>query len=135
MKKLFALLALYYLSKEALASQTTTSVLPYESWLRTLQESLSGPAAFSVALIGIFSCGATLIFTGGEIGRFMRSFIYIILVMTMLVGANSLMSNFFNGATISINLQNETKTFNVNKDYEDVNLLFPLNSLSFKGYC
>ena len=53
-----------------------------------------------MALIGIFSCGATLIFTGGEIGRFMRSFIYIIMVMTMLVGANSLMSNFFNGAAV-----------------------------------
>jgi type IV secretory pathway VirB2 component (pilin) len=99
MKKTLFFLMLF--STIAKASQTQGSSLPYESWLKTLQESLSGPAAFSVALIGIFSCGATLIFTGGEIGRFMRSFIYIILVMTMLIGANSLMSNFFNGAVLA----------------------------------
>lgn len=99
MNKLY-LLELLFISKLSFASQTGGTQLPYESWLKSLQESLSGPAAFSVALIGIFSCGATLIFTGGEIGRFMRSFIYIILVMTMLIGANSLMSNFFNGAAI-----------------------------------
>ena len=86
----------------AYASDVSTSQsLPYEDWLKILSNSLSGPAAFSIALIGIFSCGATLIFTGGEIGHFMRSFIYIILVMTMLIGANGLISNFFNGAVVS----------------------------------
>lgn len=82
------------------AAETTGNSLPYESWLRSLQQSLTGPVAFSVALIGIVCCGATLIFAGGEIGRFMRALIYIVMVMTMLIGANSLMSKFFNGASI-----------------------------------
>lgn len=86
---------------EALASSTGDGVLPYESWLATLQKSLTGPVAFSVSLIGIVSCGATLIFAGGEIGRFLRTLIYLVLVMTLLVGSNSLMTRFFNGAVIA----------------------------------
>lgn len=77
------------------------SGLPYEVWLSALQRSATGPIAFTIALLGIIGCGATLIFAGGEISRFMRSIIYIILVMTLLLGANSLMTNFFNGASIN----------------------------------
>lgn len=98
----WATLCLTLCSKAALAADTQGGTLPYESWLRSLQQSLTGPVAFSVALIGIITCGATLIFMGGEIGRFMRSLVYIILVMTMLVGANSLMTSFFNGASIGL---------------------------------
>lgn len=105
---LFILLVLGLIT-EAHASSTGSGnmALPYEGWLMTLQKSLTGPVAFSVALIGIVSCGATLILTGGEISRFMRSLIYIVLVMTLLVGANSLMTNFFNGASIGTNVQQE----------------------------
>lgn len=85
----------------AIASNTGAGVLPYESWLIRIQESLTGPVAFSVALIGIVTSGTTLIFMGGEIGRFMRSLIYLVLVMTMLIGANSLMTQFFHGAVVS----------------------------------
>ncbi len=99
MQKILVLIMLFA-SNLVMASETGTGVLPYESWLSTLQKSLTGPVAFSVSLIGIVSCGATLIFAGGEIGRFMRSLIYLVLVMTMLVGANSLMLRFFNGASI-----------------------------------
>ena len=91
------------------ASDTQGGSLPYESWLRTLQQSLTGPVAFSISLIGIVSCGATLILAGGEINKFMRSLIYIVLVMTLLVGANSLMTRFFNGAVIAAN---RTVSFN-----------------------
>jgi type IV secretion system protein VirB2 len=87
-------------------SADTSGSLPYETWLRTIQKSLTGPVAFSVSIIGIVSCGATLIFTGGEINRFMRSLVFIVLVMTLLVGANSFMSQVFNGATIKETTQN-----------------------------
>ena len=99
--KLAALIVLISVFKDALAADTASgsSVLPYETWLKTIQKSLTGPVAFSVSLIGIVSCGATLIFTGGEMGRFMRSIVYLVMVMTLLVGANTLMSSLFNGAT------------------------------------
>lgn len=80
-------------------------VLPYENWLKALQTSLTGPVAFSISLIGIVSAGATLIFAGGEISRFMRTIIYIVLVMTFLVGANSLMTEFFNVSGYSFNFK------------------------------
>lgn len=97
----YSLLAFTLLSlHSAQAAESMGNSLPYESWLRTLQQSLTGPVAFSVAMIGIVSCGATLIFAGGEIGRFMRALIYVVMVMTMLIGANSLMTRFFNGASI-----------------------------------
>lgn len=98
-----ALMCLSLLPEAAWASSAGgTSVLPYEQWLSILQKSLTGPVAFSVSLIGIVTCGATLILGGGEISHFMRTLIYIVLVMTLLVGANALMNNFFNGASIGI---------------------------------
>lgn len=102
--KLAFLIILTSVFKDALAADTASgsSVLPYETWLKTIQKSLTGPVAFSVSLIGIVSCGATLIFTGGEMGRFMRSIVYLVMVMTLLVGANTLMSSLFNGATVEI---------------------------------
>lgn len=102
--KLTAFIILTAVFKDALAADTASgsSVLPYETWLKTIQKSLTGPVAFSVSLIGIVSCGATLIFTGGEMGRFMRSIVYLVMVMTLLVGANTLMSSLFNGATFEL---------------------------------
>ena len=90
--KLSIFIILTAVLKDALAADTASgsSVLPYETWLKTIQKSLTGPVAFSVSLIGIVSCGATLIFTGGEMGRFMRSIVYLVMVMTLLVGANTL---------------------------------------------
>lgn len=89
------------LLRNAMASATTGgSILPYESWLSAFEKSMTGPVATSIALIGIVTCGASLILMGGEINRFVRSLVFIILVMAMLLGANSLMTNFFNGASI-----------------------------------
>ena len=102
LKSLSSFLFLIFLSLEAVASETASGALPYESWLKTLQQSFTGPVAFSVSLLGIISCGATLIFMGGEIGRFVRSIVYLVLVMTLLIGANSMMTRFFNGAQISV---------------------------------
>ncbi|MCK0525838.1 TrbC/VirB2 family protein [Anaerobiospirillum sp. NML120449] len=89
------------ISSPAMASSNAVaSVLPYEAWLATFQKSLTGPVAFSVALIGIVVGGISLILGSGEVSHFVRTIIYIIMVMSMLIGANSLMTNFFNGASI-----------------------------------
>lgn len=86
------------------AADTNSSTLPYESWLRTIQKSLTGTVAFSIAMIGVVTAGATLILGGGEIGKFTRALVYIVLVMTLLTDANTLVANFFNGATIELNV-------------------------------
>lgn len=92
------------LCDSALASSTgTNNALPYEEWLSVVQKSLTGPVAFSISLIGIVTCGAILILGGGEIRGFVKTLVFIVLVMTLLIGANSLMSGLFNGASIGIN--------------------------------
>ncbi|SKA62998.1 TrbC/VirB2 family protein [Succinivibrio dextrinosolvens] len=115
---LVTLVSLCAVVGSAFAADTSSSaVLPYENWLKTIQKSLTGPVAFSISIIGIISCGVTLIFSGGEINRFMKSVIYLVFVMTLLVGANSFMSSVFNGATIAFRESDERVVEKVYSDY------------------
>ena len=76
------------------ASASAGGGLPYEAWLTKLQQSMTGPVAFSVSLIGIVGAGGVLIF-GGELNAFLRTLVFIVLVMALLVGANTMMSGIF----------------------------------------
>lgn len=69
----------------ALAAGNT---LPYEDGLKTLYKSLTGPVPFAISLVGIVACGAMLIF-GGEISGFMRTLVFIVLVVAVIVQAAS----------------------------------------------
>ena len=73
--------------------------LPYESWLVNLRNSVTGPVAFTLSIVGIVVAGGILIF-GGELNAFFRSLIFIVLVMALLIGANNIMTNLFQGALI-----------------------------------
>jgi len=74
--------------------------LPWEGPLDKLKKSISGPVAFVVALLGIVACGAQLIW-GGEVSEFTRRLVYIVLVVCVLVFANTLLTGaLFTGATI-----------------------------------
>ena len=74
--------------------------LPWEGPIDKLRKSISGPIAFAIALLGIIVCGATLIW-GGEIGEFVRRLIMLVLVVCLIVFANSLLTGaLFSGATI-----------------------------------
>lgn len=75
-------------------SAATTTGLPWEGPLKTIQNSFSGPIAMSVAIISIVASGAALIF-GGEIGEFARKMIIVVLVLAMVVAANSVLSTLF----------------------------------------
>lgn len=98
----FLILAVFLLSPDyAFASSMGGGGLPYESWLNKLRESATGPVAFTISIIGIIGAGAMLIF-GGEINGFLKSIVFIVLVMSLLVGANSMMGSFFGqGAEIT----------------------------------
>ena len=73
--------------------------LPYETWLVNLRNSVTGPVAFTLSIVGIVVAGGILIF-GGELNAFFRTLIFIVLVMALLVGANNVMTNLFQGAVI-----------------------------------
>jgi len=68
--------------------------LPYESWLARLQNSVTGPVAFSLSIIGLVVAGGVLIF-GGDLNGFFRTLIFLVLVMALIIGANNMMSTFF----------------------------------------
>ena len=83
------------------ASVGTGGGLPYETWLTSLQNSVTGPVAFSLSIIGIVVAGGVLIF-GGDLNGFFRTLIFIVLVMALLVGAQNIMSTLFaRGAVIT----------------------------------
>lgn len=84
----------------ALASQTSGgSALPWESPLQTLSNSLKGPVAYGIALIGIVVAGGTLIF-GGELSEFSRRAVMLVLVIALLVLATSVLTTLFTSATV-----------------------------------
>jgi type IV secretion system protein VirB2 len=75
--------------------------MPWESPLRTIAASLTGPVAFSVSIIGIFATGATLLW-GGEMNEFARRAALMGLVVAVIVFATNIMSSAFgiSGAVI-----------------------------------
>ena len=85
----------------AWASEGTGGSLPYESWLTNLRNSVTGPVAFALSIIGIVIAGGVLIF-GGDLNGFFRTLVFLVLVMALLVGAQNLMGTFFGrGAEIT----------------------------------
>ncbi len=95
------LLVFLLVPQHALAAEGTGGSLPYESWLTNLRNSVTGPVAFALAMIGIVVAGGVLIF-GGDLNGFFRTLIFVVLVMALLVGAQNMMSSFFGrGAEIA----------------------------------
>lgn len=93
-------LLLLLITHPATAS-TAGGGLPFDSWLTKIQKSITGPFAFSVAIIGLVAAGAMLIF-GGELNSFMRTLIFFVLVLSFLVAAqNTMMAITGQGAVIS----------------------------------
>lgn len=85
----------------AFAAEGTGGSLPYEPWLVSLRNSVTGPVAFALSILGIVISGGVLIF-GGDLNGFFRSLIFLVLVMALLIGAQNMMSTFFGrGAEIA----------------------------------
>ena len=71
--------------------------LPWETPIQNVSNSLTGPVAKAVALIGIIGAAGVLIFMHAEMNAFVRFVTWIVLVISCLVGANSFLTN--SGAT------------------------------------
>ena len=85
-------------------ANASSTGMPYEGALEKLKNSLTGPVAQTVAIVGIVASGATLIF-GGEISGFLKSVIYLILVCSLLIAGTKIISVFSDsssGATIAV---------------------------------
>lgn len=100
---LLALVVLVFMPTDhAFASATSGGGLPYETWLGTLRNSITGPVAFTVAIVALVGTGSALIFQGGEMNTFLRSTIYFILVIALVISAQNIMSGLFGkGAVVA----------------------------------
>ncbi|PWF55369.1 conjugal transfer system pilin TrbC [Massilia glaciei] len=98
----FALVvACLFLNPQATAATGTGGGLPYEDWLTSLRNSVTGPVAFTLSLVGIVVAGGVLIF-GGDLNGFFRTLVFLVLLMAFLVGAQNMMSTVFGrGAEIA----------------------------------
>lgn len=75
--------------------------LPYEAPLVRLRASITGPVAFSISLLAIVGVLGILIF-GGELTGFMKTLIFIVLLVAIIVGAQNFLTTFFGaGAEIA----------------------------------
>lgn len=81
-------------STEVLAAPGEGGRLPYETWLNDLRASATGPVAFAFGIIGIVVAGGILIF-GGDLNGFFRTMLVVVLVMALLVTANTIMTDLF----------------------------------------
>jgi len=97
---LAALLALTVAPGAALAS-TAGGALPWETPLQAIRDSVTGPIAYAISLMGIVVAGAMLVW-GGEIGEFVRRIIMLTLAISLIVFAANILATLFNvsGAVI-----------------------------------
>lgn len=91
-----AVVAAVFIAEASLA--TSTANMPWEDPLESIQSSLTGPVALVVAVLGVVVCGAMLIF-GGDMQEFTRRMIYVVLAISVLVSASSLITLLFPSAT------------------------------------
>lgn len=83
---------LFFMAAEpALASNTSSGGLPFDDWMTNIRTSITGPFAFTASIIGIVGAGAMLIF-GGDMNGFLRTLIFIVLVLSFLVAAQNTLS-------------------------------------------
>jgi type IV secretion system protein VirB2 len=83
------------------AHANTSSIASLETPLQTLQASLSGPVALAIGIIAVVITGAMLIF-GGEISDFGKRMAYVVLVLGILLSANSLVTTLFTNTSALI---------------------------------
>src|ERR1700731_1429093 len=60
----------------------------------TLSNSVTGPVAYSVSLIGIVGAGGILIFTGGQVNEFLRAVLFCVLVIAFIIAAKNTLTAF-----------------------------------------
>lgn len=96
---IFAVIAVT--TPEAYASSSSTG-LDWEGPLMKFANSIKGPVAFVLCLLGLIVSIAVLLW-GGELSDFTRKFIILILVISTIGFAANILSNLFGiGATIPL---------------------------------
>jgi type IV secretion system protein TrbC len=85
---------LLLLPARAWAAGTGAAGLPWETPLRLVANSLTGPVALSIAIIALMAAGGILVF-GGELNEFARRSCIAVLAIAFLVAGSSFMATLF----------------------------------------
>jgi len=88
------LLAVSFLVLVEPACANTVTGMPWETPLEKIKNSLTGPVAMVVSLLGVATAGVSLIY-GSEFSDFTRRLIMLVLVIGLLVSASSILSLLF----------------------------------------
>lgn len=97
---LMLMLAAFVVPELAFASSGVGDAdLPFVGVMDKLQKQLTGPFAFSLSIVGIVAAGAMLIF-GGDMNGFMRTLIFLVLVIAVIVGAGNIMNFISSSAAV-----------------------------------
>lgn len=81
-------------------SAFASGTMPWDSGIKNIQESLTGPVATGISLIGLIAAGAMLVF-GGEISGFLKQLIYLVLAISLILCGNSFITNVMGHKTTS----------------------------------
>lgn len=65
--------------------------LPFDGWLTKIQNSITGPFAYTVSIVGLVAAGSMLIF-GGDMNGFARTLVFIVLVLSFIIAAQNTIS-------------------------------------------
>ena len=72
--------------------------LPWEQPLTTLANSVSGPVAYGLSILGIVGVGGFLIFAGGVVGDLLRGTLFVVLVISFIIASKNTLNAFGFGA-------------------------------------
>ena len=97
-KCMLAVASVMIMQTRTYASSTSTG-LPWETPLETIQQSLTGPTAIAIGSIAFFVAGGMLIF-GGEISDFTKRVMYAVLAASVMLLGNVIISTLFAGASL-----------------------------------
>lgn len=96
----FSLVISTFVNTEIVLAAASSQSLPWDSPIKTFQNSLTGPLGMGISVIGISVAGATLLF-GGEISDFARKAVNAAMAISFILGASSFVSTLFaSGATL-----------------------------------
>lgn len=93
-------MALLLVAEPSLASEAGTG-LEWEGPLQAIMRSMTGPVAFMISFIAIVIAGAMLVW-GGELNEFARRVVMLILVISLIMFAGSILRRLFVGGAATI---------------------------------
>ena len=100
-RQFLTMVGLVLISSAVSYASSTYTGLPWETPLQTVKQSLTGPVAAGISVVGIAAGGMALVF-GGELSEFAKRACYAVIATGAIVGAGTLMSTLFSASSAVI---------------------------------